>query len=85
MPRVGFELTIPVFDPHALDGAATVIGSVKFDCMEVENVYLLNPRSVVKETDASLSVSDVIIRRALMRSVPFKMQPKQQSDSSVQK
>jgi hypothetical protein len=31
MPRVGFEITIPVFEKaktvHALDGAATVIGS----------------------------------------------------------
>jgi hypothetical protein len=30
MPQVGFELTIPVFEPakavHALDRAATVIG-----------------------------------------------------------
>jgi hypothetical protein len=38
MPRVGFELMIPVFERaktvHALDGAATVIGG---ECLRFEN------------------------------------------------
>jgi hypothetical protein len=40
MPRVGFEPTIPVFERaktvHALDGAATEIGSGKIDWTTVE-------------------------------------------------
>jgi hypothetical protein len=49
MPRVGFELTIPVFERaktvHALDIAATVIGPLFYDLLKypysilISNIY----------------------------------------------
>jgi hypothetical protein len=49
MPRVGFELTIPVFDRaktiHALDCAATVIGTWKLhtvNCVCVNGLEITN-------------------------------------------
>jgi hypothetical protein len=44
MPRVGFELTIPVFERvkivHALDCAATVTGSSASYPLEILNAYI---------------------------------------------
>jgi hypothetical protein len=45
MPRVGFESTIPVFERaktvHALDRAATVIGSVCMATLLLTNILSL--------------------------------------------
>jgi hypothetical protein len=42
MPRVGFELTAPVFEPaktvHALDRVATVIGSLSLSLLELSQI-----------------------------------------------